>query len=153
MFIPNLLSAESGSESIVQARIVVVEDEPDLRDAVAEYLSANGYDVATAASAAEARGLLNTQSFHLAILDIAMPGEDGLSLGRWLRTTRSAAFLVHRIWLSKFLNRMSDGLERDQRRLRSRQINACNFRSLGSLMSCNGRVWPLLGWLGYNVYA
>ncbi|TIO11605.1 MAG: DNA-binding response regulator, partial [Mesorhizobium sp.] len=36
MFIPNLLSAESGSETIVKARIIVVEDEPDLREAVAE---------------------------------------------------------------------------------------------------------------------
>ncbi|MER8847577.1 MULTISPECIES: response regulator transcription factor [Mesorhizobium] len=86
MFIPNLLSTESGSESIVRARIVIVEDEPDLRDAVAEYLGAAGYDVSTAETAAAARGLIETQSFHLAILDIAMPGEDGLSLGRWLRS-------------------------------------------------------------------
>ncbi|UVK42086.1 response regulator transcription factor [Mesorhizobium sp. AR07] len=86
MFIPNLLSTESGSEGIVRARIVIVEDEPDLRDAVAEYLGAAGYDTVTAESAAAARGLLETQSFHLAILDIAMPGEDGLSLGRWLRS-------------------------------------------------------------------
>ena len=70
----------------MRARIVVVEDEPDLRDAVAEYLGASGYDVATAESAAAARTLLETQSFHLAILDIAMPGEDGLSFGRWLRS-------------------------------------------------------------------
>ncbi|MBN9216353.1 MAG: response regulator transcription factor [Mesorhizobium sp.] len=86
MFIPNLLSTESGSEGIVRARIVIVEDEPDLRDAVAEYLGAAGYDVATAETAAAARALIETQSFHLAILDIAMPGEDGLSLGRWLRS-------------------------------------------------------------------
>src|ERR1700750_3227385 len=86
MFIPNLLSAESGSESIVQARILIVEDEPDLRDAVAEYLGANGYAVTAAGRAAAARTLLETQSFHLAVLDIAMPGEDGLSLGRWLRS-------------------------------------------------------------------
>ncbi|MBZ9796376.1 response regulator [Mesorhizobium sp. ES1-4] len=86
MFIPNLLSTESGSEGIVRARIVIVEDEPDLREAVAEYLGAAGYDVATAENAAAARGLIETQSFHLAILDIAMPGEDGLSLGRWLRS-------------------------------------------------------------------
>ena len=86
MFIPNLLSTESGSESIVRARIVIVEDEPDLRDAVAEYLGAAGYDVATAETAAAARSLIETQAFHLAILDIAMPGEDGLSLGRWLRS-------------------------------------------------------------------
>jgi DNA-binding response OmpR family regulator len=86
MFTPNLLSADSGGENTVRARIVIVEDEPDLREAVAEYLGAAGYDVATADSAAAARSLLETQSFHLAILDIAMPGEDGLSLGRWLRS-------------------------------------------------------------------
>jgi DNA-binding response OmpR family regulator len=86
MFIPNLLSAESGGETPLRARIIVVEDEPDLKDAVAEYLSANGFEVATAADAKETRTLVATQPFHLAILDIAMPGEDGLSLGRWLRS-------------------------------------------------------------------
>lgn len=85
MFTPNLLSAGSGGQTTLRARIIIVEDEPDLREAVAEYLGANGYDVATAENAAVARPLLETQPFHLAILDIAMPGEDGLSLGRWLR--------------------------------------------------------------------
>ena len=69
----------------MRARIVIVEDEPDLRDAVAEYLGANGYDVTQAGSAAEARALLETESYHLAILDIAMPGEDGYTLMRRLQ--------------------------------------------------------------------
>lgn len=86
MFIPNLLSADSGGETTLRARIVVVEDEPDLREAVVEYLAANGYDVAEAADAAAMRALVANESFHLAIMDIAMPGEDGLSLGRWLRS-------------------------------------------------------------------
>jgi DNA-binding response OmpR family regulator len=86
MFIPNLLSAESGGETTLRARIVIVEDEPDLRDAVAEYLAANGYDVAAVGDARSMRELVETEIFHLAILDIAMPGEDGLSLGRWLRS-------------------------------------------------------------------
>lgn len=86
MFIPNLLSADSGGMISLATRIVIVEDEPDLRDAVAEYLGANGYDVTTAENAAAMRTLLETQSFQLAILDIAMPGEDGLSLGRWMRS-------------------------------------------------------------------
>ena len=86
MFIPNLLSAESGGETTLRARIVIVEDEPDLRDAVAEYLGANGYRRDRGRSAAAMRALAETRSFHLAILDIAMPGEDGLSLGRWLRS-------------------------------------------------------------------
>ena len=86
MFIPNLLSADSGGENSLRARIVIVEDEPDLRDAVAEYLGANGYEVTTAETAAVMRQLAETEAFDLAILDIAMPGEDGLSLGRWLRS-------------------------------------------------------------------
>jgi DNA-binding response OmpR family regulator len=85
MFIPNLLSADSGGETTLRARIVVVEDEPDLRDAVAEYLIANGFDVTALPDAAAMRVLAEQEAFHLAILDIAMPGEDGLSLARWLR--------------------------------------------------------------------
>lgn len=86
MFIPNLLSFGFGGEAMSRGRIVIVEDEPDLREAVAEYLAANGFDVSTAEDAAAMRQLAKTESFHLAILDIAMPGEDGLSLGRWLRS-------------------------------------------------------------------
>jgi DNA-binding response OmpR family regulator len=85
MFIPHLLFADSGGPVSLRARIVIVEDEPDLRDAVAEYLGVSGFDVATAESAAAMRQLAETETFDLAILDIAMPGEDGLSLGRWLR--------------------------------------------------------------------
>ena len=86
MFIPNLLSAESGGETTLRARIVVVEDEPDLRDAVVEYLVANGFDVTSVGDAASMRELAEHEVFQLAILDIAMPGEDGLSLARWLRS-------------------------------------------------------------------
>jgi DNA-binding response OmpR family regulator len=85
MFVANLLSAEGGGETQLRTRIIIVEDEPDLRDAVAEYLGANGFEVIAAADAGEARMLLAQQQVDLAILDIAMPGEDGLSLGRWLR--------------------------------------------------------------------
>lgn len=86
MFIPNLLCADSGGDTKLRARIVIAEDEPDLRDAVAEYLGANGFDVTAVESAAALRAVIETEQFHLAILDIAMPGEDGLSLGRWLRS-------------------------------------------------------------------
>ncbi len=86
MFIPNLLIAGNQGDTALRARIAVVDDEPDLRDAVAEYLAASGYDVMTAGSAGEMRELVSKYSFDLAILDIAMPGEDGLALGRWLRS-------------------------------------------------------------------
>lgn len=85
MFVANLLSAGSGEQTL-RTRIAIVEDEPDLREAVADYLSANGFDVAAFGRAAEMRAALEDGGFDLAILDIAMPGEDGLSLGRFLRS-------------------------------------------------------------------
>ena len=86
MFIPNLISADSGGVDSLPSRIAIVEDEPDLREAVAEYLAVNGSEVTAVGSAAAMRALVENETFHLAILDIAMPGEDGLSLGRWLRS-------------------------------------------------------------------
>lgn len=66
-------------------RIAVVDDEDDLREAVVEYLSLNGYRVAGHARAADFRLAHEAEPVDLVILDIAMPGEDGLSLARWLR--------------------------------------------------------------------
>ena len=82
-----LLSLRNEDQTELRTRIAIAEDEPDLREAVAEYLCANGYEVLTAADAAEMRRIAEEKSFQLAILDIAMPGEDGLSLGRWLRAS------------------------------------------------------------------
>lgn len=68
-----------------ERRIAVVDDEDDLREAVVEYLSLNGYLVAGHARAADFRLAHEAEPVDLVILDIAMPGEDGLSLARWLR--------------------------------------------------------------------
>ena len=65
--------------------VIIVDDEEHLREAVAEYLDTRGLRVLTAASAAEFRELVRRESFQVAVLDIAMPGEDGLSLARWMR--------------------------------------------------------------------
>lgn len=65
--------------------LVIVEDEEHLREAVAEYLAGHGFRVLTAGNAAEFRALAQDETFHVALLDITMPGEDGLSLARWLR--------------------------------------------------------------------
>jgi DNA-binding response OmpR family regulator len=82
-----LVSERNKDQTELRTRIAIAEDEPDLREAVAEYLCANGYEVLTAADAAEMRRIAAQEPFQLAILDIAMPGEDGLSLGRWLRAS------------------------------------------------------------------
>jgi DNA-binding response OmpR family regulator len=67
------------------ATIVVVDDEADLRDAVVAYLTRQGFSVRGAANATELRAHLDAAPADLVILDIAMPGEDGLSIARSLR--------------------------------------------------------------------
>lgn len=65
--------------------IIVCDDEPDLRDAVADYLVRHGFDVRRAEHGAMLRELLAERAADLVVLDIAMPGEDGLSVARALR--------------------------------------------------------------------
>lgn len=65
--------------------IAVVDDEPHLREAVAEYLQEKGFTVVEAGDAATFRALAETTPIDIVVLDVAMPGEDGLSLARWLR--------------------------------------------------------------------
>jgi two-component system phosphate regulon response regulator OmpR len=69
----------------VSAHIVVVDDEPDLRDMVREYLLKQGYAVSEASGGEALWALLSERPVDLAILDVNMPGEDGLSIARQLR--------------------------------------------------------------------
>ena len=65
-------------------RLLLVDDEAALREPLADYLVRQGFSVTEAASAAQARSLLKTELPDLVLLDIMMPGEDGLSLCRHL---------------------------------------------------------------------
>jgi DNA-binding response OmpR family regulator len=67
------------------ATIMVVDDEADVREVLEEYLVGHGYAAITAAGAGEARAIAAAQLVDLALIDINMPGEDGLSLARHLR--------------------------------------------------------------------
>lgn len=73
----------TGDQS-VPARILLVDDEASLREPLAEYLARQGFAVSEAASAADARSKLLNEMPQLVLLDIMMPGEDGLSLCRHL---------------------------------------------------------------------
>lgn len=68
------------------AEVIVVDDEADLREAVAGYLARQGLSVRAAGSGPELRALLAERDADAVILDIAMPGEDGLSIARALRS-------------------------------------------------------------------
>jgi two-component system, OmpR family, response regulator len=70
-------------------RLLLVDDEPGLREPLAAYLARQGFAVTEAASAAEARARLVESIPDLVLLDIMMPGEDGLSLCRHLAETRA----------------------------------------------------------------
>jgi len=68
-----------------KSHILVVDDDDRLRDLLKRFLSREGYDVTVAKDAASARRFMQTMSFDLLILDVMMPGEDGLSLLKGIR--------------------------------------------------------------------
>ncbi|KCZ92674.1 response regulator [Hyphomonas johnsonii] len=70
------------------AHILVVDDDDRIRDLLKRFLSREGYRVTAAPDAETARRFLANMTFDLAILDIMMPGEDGLSLLAAIRSGR-----------------------------------------------------------------
>ena len=76
--------------SEAQPHLLVVDDEQSIRDPLADYLERNGFRASRAASAEEARRLLAAYAIDLVVLDVLMPGEDGLSLARPLRRPTAA---------------------------------------------------------------
>jgi DNA-binding response OmpR family regulator len=76
------------------AHIIVVDDDPDVRETVAEYLRRNGYAVSEADGGAAMREMLVSRPIDLAILDVNMPGDDGLTLARELRGSGSAGIIL-----------------------------------------------------------
>ncbi|GKX32642.1 MAG: DNA-binding response regulator [Rhizobiaceae bacterium MnEN-MB40S] len=64
--------------------ILVVDDHRDIRESLARYLTRSGMRASTADSAAQARKVMKAAAIDLVVLDIMMPGEDGLSLCRHL---------------------------------------------------------------------
>ena len=65
--------------------ILIVDDDAALRDLVSGYLGSSGYLVVEAGDGAALRAVLSEHAVDLLILDLMLPGEDGLSLLRWLR--------------------------------------------------------------------
>lgn len=66
--------------------VAIVDDEPDIRSSVAEYMRMHGFRTSEADGATALRQLFRRgDDVDLVILDVRMPGEDGLSVARWLR--------------------------------------------------------------------
>jgi DNA-binding response OmpR family regulator len=77
-----------------RATILIVDDEPDVREVLEEYFSAHGYEAIGAENADVAKSVAAGRAVDLALVDINMPGEDGLSLARHLRERYAAIAII-----------------------------------------------------------
>ena len=68
--------------------ILVVDDDRDIRELIVDYLVKSGYHASGAANGKEMRAVLDKQHIDLVVLDVMMPGDDGLTLCRQLRSSK-----------------------------------------------------------------
>jgi two-component system, OmpR family, phosphate regulon response regulator OmpR len=66
-------------------KILMVDDDLRMRELLQRYLSEQGFDIKTVSDSAEMDALLKTEQFDLFVLDLMLPGEDGLAICRRLR--------------------------------------------------------------------
>jgi two-component system, OmpR family, response regulator len=76
------------------AHILVVDDAQEIRDVVQEYLTGEGFRVSTAPDGAGMRAVLSRSPADLVILDLMLPGEDGLTLARSLRSQSGIGIII-----------------------------------------------------------
>lgn len=74
--------------------VLLVDDDPDVRDALTDYLLSHRFRLTCAGDAETARRMLDETSFDLALVDINLPGEDGLSFSRHLREHTGTAIIM-----------------------------------------------------------
>ncbi|SDX24598.1 two-component system, OmpR family, phosphate regulon response regulator OmpR [Ruegeria halocynthiae] len=80
--------------SEMDAHLLIVDDDERIRDLLKKFLMRSGFLVTSARDAAHARRVLSGLDFDLIVLDVMMPGEDGVSLTRALRETHSTPILL-----------------------------------------------------------
>ena len=93
-----------------EATILVVDDEAEVREVLVEYFAAQGYAALGAESASAARASAAARGIDLALVDVHMPGEDGLSLARHLRERYAGIAIVMLTSASSVVDRVV-GLE------------------------------------------
>lgn len=74
--------------------VLIVDDDPDICDLLTQFLTSQGYGVITVGDGQGLRRSLETEEIDLVILDLMLPGEDGLSLCRHLRATTSLPIIM-----------------------------------------------------------
>jgi two-component system, OmpR family, response regulator len=76
------------------ARILVVDDDPRIRQMLARYFEQEGYRVSLAADGTAMRAQLSAQPIDVVLLDVVMPGEDGLTLAREVRAKSDVGIIM-----------------------------------------------------------
>jgi len=77
-----------------EPHVLIVDDERDILDPLASYLAKNGFRASKARDAAAAREILAAHSIDIALVDIMMPGEDGLVLTGFIRATSKVPVIL-----------------------------------------------------------
>ena len=85
-----LAARDNGSMTTV----LVVDDEPTIREVVVRYLEREGYRTLEAADGRRARELIESDPPSLVVLDLMLPGTDGLALCRWIRARSSVPVIM-----------------------------------------------------------
>lgn len=78
----------------MRTTVAIVDDEEHLREAVAEYLELQGFEVLSFPGAQAFREAAAGRAIDVAVLDVAMPGEDGLSLARFIRKSGTTGIIM-----------------------------------------------------------
>src|ERR687888_1188940 len=104
-----MLELRVGVRDDPMTTVLVVDDEPIVRDVVVRYLEQEGYRTLQAADGDAARELLERETPSLVVLDLMLPGTDGLALCRWIRA-RSELPVIMLTALGEEVDRI-DGLE------------------------------------------
>lgn len=76
------------------AHLLIVDDDERIRALLQKYLLRNGFYVTAARNAEHARRILTMLDFDMIVLDVMMPGEDGLSLTRFIRESSDTPILL-----------------------------------------------------------
>jgi len=78
----------------MNGRVLVVDDDPSVREMLAEYLGGHGYEVAQADRGTAMREAVEASLPDVVLLDLNLPGEDGLSLARFLRERFDVGIII-----------------------------------------------------------
>ncbi|WP_151954523.1 response regulator [Sphingomonas sp. EC-HK361] len=78
----------------LETRLLIVDDDPGIRELTAAFLNQHGYRVDTAADGPAMRAALQRERYALVVLDVMMPGEDGLTILRSLDRAASPAVII-----------------------------------------------------------